>query len=317
MKCDMRAVFASLALILASCQGAGLDSGGMGGSMEPPVSQPGSMNGGGIGGFNNGNGSSGQMAGPNVGANGQEELTNPGATLAPNQAQYPISQGPTGMKCPQVLSYTQPFNCNVAFNIPTPSPAPSGSAAAKSTPVPTASPTPTPQPSASSDDDSSDDSDDTPAPTSSPGGTMTMEMEALPKDVPSMTNPNPMLMHITPLVGVRLQSNLDFILNGNALVQFMLPQVQYTGRVFTLQLYNESSLRGKRIDQLIATYSNYTSPSSNEVQFQFTTPKVTVRHTQIWLLAMYGSQMPPGSTPTPSPTPSASTSASPSPSTSP
>ena len=80
-------------------------------------------------------------------------------------------------------------------------------------------------------------------------------------------------------------------------------QVQYAGRVFTLQLYNESSLRGKRIDQLIATYNKFTTPSSNEVQFQFTTPQVTVRHTQIWLLAMYGSQLPPGSTPTPSPTP--------------
>jgi hypothetical protein len=311
MKCDMRAVFAASALILASCQGAGLDSGmgGMGG-MEPPVSQPGSMNGSGIGGFNNGqNGQNGQMAGPNVGTNGQEELTNPGATLAPNQAQYAISQGPTGMKCPQVLQYTQPYNCNVAFNIPTPSPAPSG--AAKSTAAPTASPTPTPQPTASSDDDS-DDSDDTPAPTSSPGGTMTLEMEPLPKDVPSMTNPNPMFMHITPLVGIRLQSNLDFILNGQALVQYTLPQVQYTGRVFTLQLYNESSLRGKRTDQLIATYSKFTTPSANQVQFQFTTPKVTVRHTQIWLLAMYGAQLPPGSTPTPSPTPAPSGSPSPS-----
>jgi hypothetical protein len=317
MKCDMRAVFAALALILASCQGASLDSGMGGGGMEPPVSQPGSMNGGGMGGFgnNNNNGTNGQMAGPNVGTNGQEELTNPGATLAPNQAQYPISQGPTGMKCPQVLQYTQPYNCSVAFNIPTPSPAPSGSAGAKSTPAPTPSPTPTPQPSASSDSDDSDDSDDTPAPTSSPGGTMTMEVEPLPKDVPSMTNPNPMFMHITPLVGVRLQSNLDFVLNGQALVQYTLPPVQFVGRVFTLQLYNESSLRGKRADQLIATYSKWTSPSSNMVQFEFTTPRVTVRHTQIWLLAMYGAQLPPGSTPTPSPTPSAS--ASPSPSTSP
>jgi hypothetical protein len=311
MKCDMRAGLAALALILASCQGAGLDSGmgGMGGGMEPPVSQPGSMNGGGIGGLNNGNGSNGQLAGPNVGSNGQEQLTNPGATLAPNQAQYAIAQGPTGMKCPQVLQYTQPYNCNVAFNIPTPSPGPSG--AAKSTAAPTASPTPTPQPTASSDDDS-DDSDDTPAPTSSPGGTMTMEVEPLPKDVPSMTNPNPMLMHVTPLVGIRLQSNLDFVLNGQALVQYTLPQIQYTGRVFTLQLYNETSLRGKRIDQLIATYSKFTTPSSNQVQFQFTTPRVTVRHTQIWLLAMYGAQLPPGSTPTPSPTPAPSGSPSPS-----
>ncbi len=310
MKWDMRAVFAALALVLASCQGAGLDS-GMGGGMEPPVSQPGSMTGGMTGGMNGGMGN--QVAGPNVGANGQEQLTNPGATLAPNEAQYPIGQGPTGMKCPQVLQYGQGYNCSLAFNIPTPSPGPSGSPGAKSTSQPTASPTPTPQPSASSDDDNNDDSsDDTPAPTSAPAGTMTLQMEALPKDVPSMTNPNPLFMHVTPLVAIRLQSNMDFVLNGNATVQYALPQVQYSGRVFALQLYNESYLRGKRVDQLIATYGKWNSPQSNTVGFSFTTPKVTVRHTQIWLLAMYGAQLPPGSTPSPSPTPSSPTSPSPS-----
>lgn len=314
MKCDIRAVFAALALALASCQGAGLDS-GMGGGMEPPVSQPGSINGGGLNGSSMGNGiGNNQVAGPNVGMNGQEQLTNPGATLAPNEAQYPIGQGPSGMKCPQVLAFNQPFNCNLAFNIPSPSPAPSG-AAAKASPKPTASPTPTPQPSASSDDDNSDDSsDDTPGPANTPSGTLTLQMEPLPKDVPSMTNPNPMFMRITPLVAMRLQSNLDFVLNGNASVQYTLPQVQYTGRVFALQLYNESYLRGKRTDQLIATYSKFTTPQSNTVQFVFTTPKVTVRHTQIWLLAMYGAQLPPGSTPTPSPAPSSSSAPSPSPS---
>lgn len=312
MKWDIRAVFAASALALASCQGAGLDSGGMGG-MEPPVSQPGSMSNGGMpNGMNGGLGN--QMAGPNVGANGQEQLTNPGATLAPNEAQYPIGQGPSGMKCPQVLQYGQGFTCTLAFNIPTPSPGPNGSPGAKkSTPAPTASPTPTPQPSASSDDDNNDDSsDDTPAPTSAPAGTMTMQMEPLPKDVPSMTNPNPLFMHVTPLVAIRLQSNMDFVLNGNASVQYVLPQVQYNGRVFSLQLYNESVQRGKRVDQLIATYGKWNSPQSNTVSFQFTTPKVTVRHSQIWLLAMYGAQLPPGTTPTPSPTPASSSAPSPS-----
>ncbi|MBV8530087.1 MAG: hypothetical protein JO104_02120, partial [Candidatus Eremiobacteraeota bacterium] len=114
MKCDLRAVFAALALVLASCQGAGLDS-GMGGEMAPPVSQPGSMNGGGMTGGLGGS-MPGQMAGPNVGPNGQEQLANPGATLAPNEAQYNISQGPSGMKCPLVQLLNQEFNCNLAFN---------------------------------------------------------------------------------------------------------------------------------------------------------------------------------------------------------
>ncbi len=91
----------------------------------------------------------GNIAGPNVGPNGQEELANPGATLAPNEAQYPIAQGPSGMKCPTVLQFNQQYTCTLAFNMPTPSP--SASPSGKGTAKPTASPTPTP--TASSDDE--------------------------------------------------------------------------------------------------------------------------------------------------------------------
>jgi hypothetical protein len=311
MRFDARAVFAALALVLASCQGTGFDS-GMGGEMSPPVSQPGSMSGGmpGAGGLNGGLGN--QISGPNVGPNGQEELANPGATLAPNEAQYAISQGPTGMKCPLVQEYSQEYNCTVAFNMPTPAPSPSPGS--KSTAAPTASPTPTPQPSASSDSDDSDDTSDNPTPTPTPAGMITLLMEPLPKDVPNMTNPNPLFMHITPLVAVRLQSNMDFVLNGGTSVQYTLPAMQYTGRVFALQLYNETTLRGKRVDQFIvgSSYQKYTTPQTNVVQFTFNVPKVMVHHTQVWLIALYGAQLPPGTTPTPSPTPAPTTSPSPS-----
>ncbi len=312
MKFDARAAFAGLALILGSCQGAGFDS-GMGGEMSPPVSQPGSMNGGMQGAGGMGGGMGNQIAGPNVGPNGQEELTNPGATLAPNEAQYPIGQGPSGMKCAMVQEYGQEYTCTISFNMPTPTP--SGAPGSKSTAAPTPSPTPTPQPSASSDSDDSDDSSDNPTPTPTPAGMITVEMEPLPKDVPNMTNPNPLFMHITPLVAIRLQSNTDFTLSGGTSVQYTLPAMQYTGRVFALQLYNETSLRGKRVDQFIlgSSYQKYTTPQANVIGFSFNVPKVTVRHTQVWLLALYGAQIPPGTTPTPSPTPAAS----PSPSSSP
>ena len=261
----------------------------MGGEMSPPVTQPGSMTGGmsGAGGLSGGMGNN-QLAGPNVGPNGQEELANPGATLAPNEAQYAIAQGPTGMKCPMVQQYSQEYNCTVTFNMPTPSPSPSPGS--KSTAAPTASPTPTPKPSSSADTDSddSDDSSDSPTPTPTPAGTITLQMEPLPHDVPNM--------HITPLVAIRLQSNMDFQLNGGTSVQFALPAMQYTGRVFALQLYNETTLRGKRVDQFItgSSYQKYTTPETNTVQFAFNVPKVTVRHTQVWLLALYGAQIPPG-----------------------
>jgi hypothetical protein len=250
----------------------------------------------------------GEMAGPTIGMNGQAELANPGATLAPNEAQYPVGQGPSGMKCPLVLQYNQQYTCTLAFNVPSPSPAPSGSSSkAKATPTPTASPSPTP--SSSSDD--SDDSDDAASPSPTPPGTLTMQMEPLPKDMPTMANPDPRFMRITPLVAIRLQSDMDFKLNGGASVQYTLPSVQFGGRVFALQLYNETYIRGKRTDQLLGNYAKWTAPQSSTVQFTFTVPTVTVRHGQIWLLAMYGAQLPPGSTPTPSPTPTSSPSASP------
>ena len=109
-------------LLLGSCQGSGLDS-GMGG-MKPPVSNPGAIGANGMGGGMGApiSGSNNNMSGPTIGANGQAELANPGATLAPNEAQYAISQGPSGMKCPTVLLYSQQYGCNLAFNIPSPSP---------------------------------------------------------------------------------------------------------------------------------------------------------------------------------------------------
>ena len=300
MRCDWRVVFAALALSLASCQGSGLDSGmgGMGGEMMPPVSQ-----GGGVGG-----GLPGQMGGGECRAQWPDPAPvptvrsslhpTPARRSLPNVAQYPLAQGPSGMKCPTVTQFNTQYGCTLAFNIPAPS--------ASGSPKPTASPTPTPQPTASSDSDDSDDSDASPTATPA-GGTMTLQVEPLPKDVPAMNNPNPLLLRVAPVVAVRLQSNMDFQLNGGATVQYTLPSVQYTGRTFVLQLFNETTFRGKRTDQYIGSYAKYTTPQSNTVNFAFTLPRgVGVRHTQVWLLALYGATLPPGSTPTPSPSPSPS-----------
>lgn len=307
MKFDIRAAFAAIALALAACQGGGFDSGagGMPGEMAPPVSQPGAM------------GTPGDMEGPAIGSNGQAQLTQPGHTLAPNEAQYPVGDGPTGMKCPEVSFQQQPFQCSVSFNIPPPTPSPSpgpkGKAKPKPTPSPTPTATPTPEPSSSSDD-SDDDSGPAAAPT--PLGTVTLQMEPMPKDLPAMTNPDRRALHVTPLVAIRLQSDSDFVLNGNATVDYTLPRQQFAGRAFAIQLYSEAAVRGKRTDQYLATYTKATT-NDTAVQFAFTTPKITVKRGQIWLLAMYGLQYPPGTTPTPSPAPGTSASPSPSPSASP
>lgn len=291
---DVRVAFAVVALGLASCQG-GLDSGMGGMGMGPPVQQPGPM-------------STGEMLGSSIGANGQPELTAPGATLAPNQTQFPVAQGPSGVKCPVVMTQ---YTCTFSFNIPTPAPQASGA-----TPTPKPTPTPTATPSASASSDGSDDSGDSTDATPTPPGTMTLQLEPLPKDVPPMTNPDPRALRLTPLTAVRLQSDTDFPLTGTAAIVYTMPRQQIAGRSFAIQLYNETAVRGKRADQFLATYTKY-SAGDTTVSFAFPTPHLTVRHGQVWLLALYGFQYPPGTTPTPSPSPSGSSSPSPSPSASP
>ncbi|HTA38459.1 MAG TPA: hypothetical protein VK760_05260, partial [Candidatus Acidoferrales bacterium] len=155
MKIDLRIAFAGLVMLAAAaCSGmSGLDSGagGMGGEVAPPVN--------GQSAFGQQQGAGANAGGPTAGPNGVASLANPGATLAPNQAQYPVADGPTGMKCPPLTLQGQQYNCTFSFNVPaTPS---SGASAA---PKATASPTPSPEASASSDDDSSD-ADASPSPT--------------------------------------------------------------------------------------------------------------------------------------------------------
>ena len=114
------------------------------------------------------------------------------------------ADGPTGMKCPLLTLQGQQYNCTFSFNVPaTPS---SGASAA---PKATASPTPTPEASSSSDDDSSDSADASPSPT--PPGGITLQVEALPTDVPGMTNPDMRALKTVPVVGIRLQSDTDFV----------------------------------------------------------------------------------------------------------
>lgn len=306
MKLDYRAAFAAIAIALASCQG-GFDSGagGMPGEMGPPVNGQGPLGSQG----QLGNSVAGGSGGPTAGPNGIAELSNPGATLAPNQAQYPVADGPTGMKCPVV----QQFECTFSFNVPnaSPSPAPSGSPGkAKPTPSPTPTPTPTPEPS-----ESSDENGEQPSPSPTPPGTITLQMEPLPSDVPSMTQPDLRALRVTALVGLRIQSDTDFVLNGTAIAEYTLPRTQIAGRSFVLQLYNESFQQRtrKRIDTFLGTYAKGTLQDQT-VRFSFNVPKVTVRQNQIWLLVLYGLTYPPGTTPSPSPTPAGSASPSASPS---
>jgi hypothetical protein len=307
VKIDLRAAFAVLGMLAAAaCSGmSGLDSGaggmGVGGEVAPPVNAQGA--------FGQQTGTGANAGGPTAGPNGVAELTNPGATLAPNQVQYPVADGPTGMKCPNITLQGQQYACTFSFNVPTPAPGTSAAPKAQATPAPT----PTPQASASSDDDSTD-ADASPTPT--PPGGITLQVEALPTDVPGMTNPDMRALKTAAVVGIRLQSDTDFVLNGQSIATYMLPKTQFVNRQFALQLYNESfprTMKGaKRTDTFIAGYAkSVLNSDTSTVTFTFTVPKITVKRGQIWLIVLYGLTYPSNSTPTPSPSPSPSSSASP------
>ncbi len=307
MRGGARIAFAAVALTLAACQG-GFDSGGSGmGGLGPPVGSQGAF-GGGM--------TSMGAGGPTAGPNGVASLTHPGATLAPNQVQYPIADGPTGMKCPTVAG----FGCSFSFNVPapsrSPSPSPTGSPGkGKPTPTPSPTPTPTPTPSPSSSASAAA----TPTPTPTPAGQMTLQMEQLPTDVPAMLHPDFRALKVTPLVGLRLESDTDFVLDGTAIAKYTLPATQMPGRGFALQLYSENfapTPGAKRADTFVATFANPTI-SGDSLTFTFAMPKLTVKRGAIWLLVLYGLNYPPNTTPTPSPTAGASSAASPSPSISP
>lgn len=271
-----------VAAVAACSSMGGLDSGGSG--LEAPVNAQGALGQQQTSGTNTG--------GPTAGPNGVAELANPGATLAPNQAQYPVANGPGGLKCPPIVLQGQTYACGFSFNVPpSPSPSPSGSPASTASSAPTPSPTPT------------------------PAGTITLQAEAMPSDVPSMTQPDPQALRIAPVLAIRFESDTNFTMNGTAIAAYTLPRPQFANRRFALQLYNESFPRtisgAKRTDTFLMVSAKPVVDSDDAMlSFTFSIPKTTVRSAQIWLIVLYGLTYPP--TPTPSPPASPSPSGSPS-----
>jgi hypothetical protein len=308
MKLGPGIIFVSLIALATACSSmGGLDSGGYGGAAAPGgqagfgqqtvAGGPGSPGSPGSIGANGGvNGSN--AGGPTAGPNGVAQLVNPGATLAPSQARYPIAGVSNGMNCPSLTLQGQIYSCTLALNLPaTPSPGPSASSAA------TATPSPSPSSSAS--------------PTPTPPGNLTLQAEALPPDVPSMTNPDMRALKIVPVAALRVQGDTDFHVNGTATATFTLPATQTAGRQFALQLYDETfprTIKGsKRTDTFLTGLTQYTTgKNGSAITFTFGLPSATVKSTDIWLLVLYGLTYPPNNSPSPSPSASASSSASPS-----
>jgi hypothetical protein len=298
-------LFAALIVLAAGCSSmGGLDPAnamGMGGAQAAGAPPNGESPGQQVSGGNNGaNGANGANAGgPTAGPNGIALLANPGATLSPNQARYPISGIAAAMNCPTLTLQGQLYSCTLAFNVPvTPSPASSDDGGAA-----TASPSPSPDTSAS--------------PTPTPPGNVTLQAEALPADVPGMNAPDLRALKIASVMGVRVQGDTDFHVDGNAVATFTLPASQAAGRQFALQLYDETfprAIKGtKRTDTFLIGSTQYTtSKNGTAIAFTFALPKTTVKSGDIWLIVLYALTYPPNNSPSPAPSASVSPSTSPS-----
>ncbi len=289
-------IAAGFALALAACQG------GFGGTSSPGVNPP--------------------VNPPPAGALGP-------ATVAPlpspsgspgippgSTASYAFATAPQGFQCPQVDGFT----CFIRLNVPQPSPSPSpssGTSAARSsaTPSPTPSPTPTPSPSPAPSGSGLPSAVPSAVPAAA-GPQITLALEALPKKVPAMVDPDPKAVATDPLLAVRLHANADIALHGRASADFTLPKEQVGGRGFAIQLFHESTDRHKKVTETyLGSYAKSTLKGTT-LHFDLALPQITVKKNEVWLFVLYGDERP-SATGTASPSPGASAAGSPAPSGSP
>jgi hypothetical protein len=126
-----------------------------------------------------------------------------------------------------------------------------------------------------------------------------------------MTSPNPAATSTLALFDVRLHTDTDAILLGNAYADFILPKDQLTGRMFAVQLYREYTSKNKLHDDYIGSYIESKIDGST-VSFTLSVPKFQIKKDEVWLIVLYGENMPSESpSASPSVSPSASTSSSP------
>jgi hypothetical protein len=133
----------------------------------------------------------------------------------------------------------------------------------------------------------------------------------MPKDAPKMNNPDPKAVGIVALVTLRVRTDADVTLSGNASADFTLPKEQLGGRGFAVQLYHESEAKHKTKDTFIGSYSK-SQIAGTALNFALATPPLQIKKDETWLFVLYGDELPSSPSPKPSGSASASPSASPS-----
>lgn len=241
----------------------------------------------------------------------QPTMTPPGSVASPAvaasspPASHPFSQASTtGIPCPTVAGFGCTFFFNQPPETPAPSPTPSGKGA-RPTATPSPTPTPTPTPTASAGASTS------PTPSPTPAAEMNLTLVAMPKDVPSMVNPDPKALATKALAAVTMSTTADVLIQGRSSVIFTLPKEQIGGRGFAIQLYQET-VRKKRLERHYVGSYNVSTIKDGTLRFAFNAPKLVVKKGETWLVVLYGDELPVSASASPSALPMASPSASPS-----
>ncbi len=247
-----------------------------------------------------------------------------GGSIKGNVGTFSLSDASSGFQCPTVNGYS----CVLSFNLPTPAPTTnpkSKHSKSKATPAPTPTPTPTPSPTPSptpaqtplnAQSGGSFISPQPAAATAVPapiGDIITLTLEPQPKGAPKMTDPDPTALATTALVEVHLLPSANFVLNGDASIQFSLPAEQIPGRGFAIQIFSDTE--GKHHKHTFAPLfaTSKSQLDKQTLSFNFTPPSTTLPKGKAYLIVLYGDEKPSATT-NPSPAPSSSPAGSPEPS---
>lgn len=114
----------------------------------------------------------------------------------------------------------------------------------------------------------------------------------------------------TALIALRVTTDADAIVEGNARAEFMLPKDEISNRGFAVQLYRETKTKHRHMFSYVGSYDK-SKVDGQTLRFEFVVPKVQIKKGETWVFVLYGDDR------TASPSPSASASASDAPSASP
>lgn len=241
-----------------------------------------------------------------VGPNGlpMNQMTPPPPTPGPvGTASYPIADAQKGFTCPQS---SDGYACKLSFNLPPPTPAPSPGAknakskkAATASPSPSPSPSPTPSPSPSSTASASASGKPSSTPSASPTPpTITLTVQAPPKDAPQMVHVPANTLDTVALMMVQLSTSGDFPLDGWVNAEFTLPKSQIEDRGFAVQLFQVSQHHKSATYKPIWTFDKSVLNDST-LTFSFQPPKMTIGKGSTYTLVLYGDDK--STVPSPSP----------------